>query len=162
LGYLVEAYNERMGTNLKAADIKEWDISQYMGKEGFEIFKEEGFFENVPEKKNSVKALKKLISSDDYDVFIVTACTTNHELEEKFKWFDDNLPEFNKNRIIKCKEKEIIHGDVLIDDNINNLDKCSPFMRCILFDMPHNRDEDRYPRIKSINEAIPLLKEWFY
>ena len=162
LGYLCEAYNERYGENLKLSDMTDWDITKFMGQRGIELFKEEGFFEKIPEKKNALKAIKKLIESADYDVYVVTACTTNHELEEKFKWFEENLPEFNKDRIIKCKEKEIIHGDVLIDDNVANLDRCSPFMRCVLFDMPHNREEDRYPRIKSLSEVIPLLKEWFY
>ena len=160
--HLIKTYNKRMGTNIKMSDIKQWDLEQYIGQYGMSIFREEGFFEEIPEKKSATKTLKKLIMSADYDVYIITACGSNQELEEKYRWFDKYLPEFNKDRIIKCKEKEIIHGDVLIDDNIANLDKCSPYMRCIIFDMPANRDCNSYPRVKSLEEVIPLLQEWFY
>ena len=162
LNYLLSVYNERTGAHIKPSEIKDWDLEKYVGEYGISIFKEEGFFEGIPEKKNATRTLKKLIMSADYDVYVITACTTNHELEEKYKWFDKYLPEFNKDRIIKCKEKEIIHGDVLIDDKIENLVKCSPYMRCVLFDMPHNRGCNDFPRIKSLSEVIPLLKEWFY
>ena len=160
--HLIEVYNQRTGSNIKISDIKEWDLAKYIGEYGMSIFKEEGFFENIPEKKSATKTLKKLIMSADYDVYIITACNSNLELEEKYRWFDKYLPEFNKDRIIKCKEKEIIHGDVIIDDNIDNLIKCSPYMRCVIFDMPSNRDVTDFPRIKSLKEIIPLLKEWFY
>lgn len=160
--YLLDVYNERTGLKIKASEIKDWNLEAYIGSYGMSIFREEGFFENIPEKGSSTKTLKKLIESGDYDVYIITACNSNQELEEKYHWFDKYLPEFNKDRIIKCKEKEIIHGDVLIDDNIQNLQKCSPYMRCILFDMPHNKQCNDFPRIKNLKEIIPMLKEWFY
>ena len=162
LTHLLAVYNERTGAHIKPSEIKDWDLTKYLGEYGLSIFKEEGFFEGIPEKKNATRTLKKLILSADYDVYIITACTTNRELEEKYKWFDKYLPEFNKDRIIKCKEKEIIRGDVLIDDKVENLEKCSPYMRCILFDMPHNRECQDFPRVKSLAEVVPLLKEWFY
>lgn len=162
MSHLVDVYNERTGANVKAKDIKDWDLSKYLGEYGMSIFREEGFFEDIPEKKSATKTLKKLIESKNYDVYIITACGSNRELEEKYHWFDKYLPEFNKDRIIKCKEKEIIHGDVLIDDNVSNLRKCAPFMRCILFDMPHNQDCNEFPRVKALKEVIPYLQEWFY
>lgn len=161
-GPLVDIFNERTGAEVKVEDIKDWDLSKYLGEYGISIFREEGFFENLPEKNNSLSVLKTLIQSTDYDVYIVTACGTNQELEEKFKWFDKYLPTFNKDRIIKCKEKEIIRGDVLVDDNVSNLRKCAPYMRCILYDMPHNRECEEFLRIHSLEEVLPLLKEWFY
>ena len=161
--HLIDVYNERTGSNVKVEDIKEWDLAKYIGEYGMSIFREEGFFEDIPEKKSATKTLKKLIESADYDVYIITACGTNQELEEKYKWFDKYLPEFNKDRIIKCKEKEIIHGDVLIDDNIENLRKCAPYMKCIIFDTPTNRNcTDDFPRVKSLKEVVPLLQKWFY
>lgn len=160
--HLLEVYNQRTGAHIKLNDVKEWDLSKYIGEYGMSIFREEGFFEDIPEKKSATKTLKKLIESADYDVYIITACNSNQELEEKYKWFDKYLPEFNKDRIIKCKEKEIIHGDVLVDDNLSNLRRCAPYMRCVVFDMPTNQECDEFPRIKSLKEIIPLLKEWFY
>lgn len=161
LGYLLKVYNQRNGTNIKRSDIKDWDISQFVDISIFDIIKEEGFFERIPEKGKAIKTLKELIKSTKYDVYIVTACTTDTELEQKFKWFEKMLPDFDKNRIIRCKEKEIIRGDVLIDDKLDNLYRCEPYMKCVVFDMPHNRDEQRFIRIKNLSEIVPILEKWF-
>ena len=160
--YLLDVYNKRTGCRLQLADIREYDLEKYIGAYGMTIFKEEGFFEAVPEKNGSLQALKYLIESKDYDVYIVSACGSNQELEEKFRWFDRYLPQFNKNRILRCKEKELISGDVLIDDCVANLDRCAPYMRGILMNMPFNEDNQNYPRVDSLSEALPLLQKMFY
>lgn len=161
MGYLIEKHNERYGTNIKVTDVKKWDVDSVL-PHGHEIFMEAGFFENIPVKNNSVASLKRMIKSTKYDIYIITACNSNRELEEKYIWFDKYLPDFNKDRIIKCKEKELIRGDVLIDDKVDNLDKCSPFMHCILFDMPSNKDCNEYPRVKNLKEVEKILEKMFY
>ncbi len=160
--YLLNVYNERTGCSLQVSDIREYNLEKYIGSYGMSIFKEEGFFEAVPQKNGSVQALKYLIESRDYDVYIVSACGSNQELEEKFRWFDRYLPEFNKNRILRCKEKEMISGDVLIDDCVDNLDRCAPYMKGILMNMPFNENNRAYPRVDSLNDALPILKDMFY
>ncbi|MDO4501086.1 MAG: zinc-ribbon domain-containing protein [Erysipelotrichaceae bacterium] len=160
--YLLEVYNARTGCDLKIEDIKEYNLEKYIGQYGISIFREKGFFEAVPEKAGSVSALKNLIESKDYDVYIISACGSNEELEEKFKWFDKYLPEFNKNRIIRCKEKDLISGDVLIDDCLDNLDNVAPYMKGIVMDMPFNKENKKYPRINNLMEALPLLENMFY
>lgn len=162
LHYLCRVYNKRTGSNLKVSEIKDWEITKYMGQEGLNIFKEEGFFSQVGEKRHSVDTLKKLIESTKYDVYVISACHSVKELEEKVEWFAKYLPEFDPNRIIRCREKEIIRGDVLVDDRLENLHKCSPFMKCIVFDMPHNRNCSLYPRVKRLEDIIPIIDEWFY
>lgn len=160
--YLLEIYNRRTGAAICREDIKEWNLHKYIGDYGMSIFQEAGFFENIPEKNGSIAVLKDLILSKDYDVYVITACGSNQELEEKYRWFSRYLPQFNRNRIIRCKEKELINGDVLIDDNPDNLRKCAPFMKTVVYDMPTNRDIDDMVRIYSLKEVVPLLREWFY
>lgn len=160
--HLLKVYNQRTGADLKTSDIREWNLQKYIGDYGMSIFREEGFFENIPEKNGSVSVLKDLIMSRDYDVYVITACGSNQELEEKYHWFEKYLPEFNRNRIIRCKEKELIHGDVLIDDNPDNLKKCRPFMKTVVYDMPTNQDVTDMIRIHSLKDVVPLLREWFY
>ena len=162
LSYLCKVYNQRTGEHIIPSQIKDWSIEKYMGQEGIDIIKEEGFFYDVPEKRRSVSTLKDLIESTKYDVYIITACGSTRELQEKIDWFDRFLPTFNKDKIIKCQEKEIIRGSVLIDDKYDNLKACEPFMHCIIFDMPHNREHQEYPRIKSLSEAVPIIDNWFY
>ena len=159
-GYICSVHNERTGDNLSPDSFTTWELKSYI-PEYMDIMTEKGFFEGIPEKKNSIAALQWLIKSAKYDVYVITACQSNQELQEKFNWFDKYLPDFNKNRIISCKEKEMIRGDVLVDDKVENLDLCSPFMKCIVLDMPSNK-ECKYPRAASLGEVIPLLEEWFY
>ena len=162
LTYLCTMYNETHGTKYKASDITDWDLTKTIGADVADIFTAEGFFEKVPSKRGSITAIKKLIKSQKYDIYIITACQTNRELEEKCHWLENLVPEFKQERIIKCSEKYIIRGDVLVDDRIKNLEDCSPYMRCVLFDAPHNKDCDKFIRIKSLSELLPLLEEWFY
>lgn len=162
LSYLCKVYNKRTGEHITPSQIDDWNIEKFMGQEGMDIIREEGFFYEIPQKRKSIKTIRDLINCDRYDVYIITACNSTGELQEKIDWFDKFLPSFNKDRIIKCKEKELIRGSVLIDDRYENLKACEPFMKCIIFDMPHNRTCDEFPRIKSLAEAVPLIENWFY
>ena len=162
ISHLCKIYNQQTGKHVTPSQIKDWDITKVMGQKGMDVIKENGFFYEIPQKRQSIKTIKDLINSDKYDVYVITACNSISELQEKNDWFDKFLPSFNKDRIIKCKEKDLIRGDVLIDDRYENLKMCEPFMKCIIFDMAHNRKYNEFPRIKSLSEAVPLLDEWFY
>lgn len=161
LGCLLRIYNERMGTHAKVRDCESWNLEETFSPEILDIFKEKGFFANLTPKKGSLKAIKKLISSTRYDVYIVTACKSVQEYQEKVEWFAKNLPEFNPNRIIMCSEKYLIRGHVLVDDKIQNLNECQPFMYTFAYDMPHNKD-CKHKKIKTLMELLPILDEIFY
>lgn len=162
LNHLVKIYNDRKGTKVKISDIKGWNLGDALGQDAYDIFKEDGFFLQLKSKKKSTSTLKSLIESEKYDIYIVTACTRPEEFLEKVFWFREVLPSFNTDRIISTKEKYLIRGDVIVDDKVANLDTCAPYMECILYDMPSNRNETRYKRIKNLEELIPILEEMFY
>lgn len=161
LGYLLKVYNNQTGKDVKIEEFRSWDLTTVVGPEVFDIFKEEGFFSKLPQKNDSISVLKQLIESTRYDVYIITACTTVHELAEKIDWMNKMLPTFNPKRIIMCTEKEIINGSLIVDDKLDNLDRCAPFMHTIVYDMPHNQ-ECEHRRIKKLQELPEILEELFY
>lgn len=162
LGPVIQEYNQLKGSHLNVNDIRSWDLTDYADKDIFNIFKKDGFFLNLMAKKYSISTIKKLIQSKRYDIYVVTACGSTKEYSEKIRWFEKFIPEFNTDRIISIKEKDMIRGDILVDDKIDNLDKCARFMDCIIYDMPSNRGIDRYPRIHSLRELWKILEEKYY
>lgn len=162
LGSVIDIYNARKGTNFTVEQVRSWDLSEDFDDDIFSIFKEDGFFLQLKEKNGSTKVLKDLIESTRYDIYVITACNSVHELLEKVEWFQNFIPNFNLDRLISCKEKYIIRGDIIIDDKIDNLIECKPFMECILYDMPHNRNCHEFTRIHNLQELLPILEEKFY
>lgn len=161
LGGLIKVYNDRNGTHLKVDDVRSWDLSE-IDPAIVDIYKEAGFFTKLEPKQTAMSTLRKLIDSTRYDVYIITACNDPIEYAEKVAYMKQILPIFNVNRLISCKEKEIIRGDLIVDDCVGNLLRCEPYMQCILMDMPHNQSVDRFKRIKNLSELIPLIERTFY
>ncbi|MCR0315251.1 hypothetical protein MKA27_13130 [[Clostridium] innocuum] len=160
--HLLNIYNKRTKSDLKVTDIKGWDLTPYCTKDVYKIFQEDGFFLNIPEKKHSTSVLKELIESTKYDIYIVTACNRPEELSEKVKWFKKILPAFNTDRIIAIKEKHLIRGDLIIDDKVENLIECEPYMKCLLYDTPANQYDEKFKRIRNLSELPGILENLFY
>lgn len=164
---VVKAYNEVNGTHFSPAKCDAWDLTKLFGcslEEVMTIFRTPGFFENLPPKKGAIGAIRELIKSTKYDLYIVTATSDDDgsELVEKIAWFKKYLPEFNTKRIISCQEKHLIRGDVLVDDKVENLRLAAPYMSCILMDSPTNQDCTEFIRISRLKELPALLDEMFY
>ena len=167
LGAVIEAYNTKYGTSFKKNKCNIWNLSEYFGCERedvLKLFRAKKFFEELTPLKGSISAIKKLIKSTKYDVYIITATSDEDgsELVQKIKWFKNYIPEFNTKRIISCCDKYVVRGDVLVDDKIDNLNSCKPYMQCILMDSPTNKDCNDYIRIKSLNELPDILEKMFY
>jgi 5'(3')-deoxyribonucleotidase len=79
-----------------------------------------GFFENLKPIKDGVETVKKMINSDIYDPYILTAPSVKnpHSYTEKRIWIEKYFGyEFTKKLII-CSNKGLLKGDILIDDHI--------------------------------------------
>ena len=82
----------------------------------------------------------KHFMDEGHEVYVVTATEPEH-LEEKmkgllFRYF----PFITWDRVIVTGRKQMIRGDVLIDDGVHNLEGGG--YRKILFTAPHNRAYD--------------------
>ena len=165
LGALIKEYNEEHGTSIKKRDIKDWDLTKsevLNATDAIRLFQEKGFFLSIPPKASSIEAINKMIASTKYDIYIVTACGSVEEYREKQEWLKKYIPQFNLQRLIMCTEKSIIRGDVLVDDKVQNLVECSPYMRTLLYDVSTNHGKRGFKRVRNLNQVLELLEKWFY
>lgn len=159
---LLKEYSEITGESIDLSDIKCWDLSLVCNMHIVnKIFHDPAFWKILPEKKEAFTVIQRLINDGRYDIFICTACGTKQEFDMKYDILESHIPGFNMSKIISIKDKAKFRADLIVDDSLSNLDACSPFMNCIVMDMPHNHDCD-YQRIHSLNELPTLLEETFY
>ena len=139
----VRRANEKFGRDVALDDITGWNVAEpYDGltrKQIYDVTYEHGFWESVEPMPGAAEALKHFMD-EGHEVFIVTATEIEH-VEEKmkgllFRYF----PFIRWEQVIITSRKQMIRGDVLIDDGIHNLEG-GDYMK-IMFTAPHNRGYD--------------------
>lgn len=139
LGAWVSYLNKKYGTSVNVNDIKEWDMKKYFPKlpreDVFEPLLRREFWDTTQPKDGAQIYLKKIID-DGHEVYIATAthyATIQDKMERVlFKYF----PYLTWKNIIIISNKQLLRGDVLIDDAVHNLIGGS--YRKLLFTAPHN------------------------
>lgn len=143
---LVEAWikeiDRRHGYHRDSEDITAWDMYKfYPDLEPnyiYEILDDPEFWKTVEPKKDAMEYIPKL--QEYFEIYIVTA-GLYLSIEAKisniiYKYF----PTIDNDHIIICHNKQMIKGDVIIDDGIHNLIGHDAIK--LLYDTPHNREED--------------------
>lgn len=136
----IKCLNEKHGANVLIDDIKDWDMSKAFPslerKKIYEPLYENELWERVTPLPDAVDYLKKLID-DGHKVVIVTASHQNTVALKLnnvlFKYF----PFLTYHDVIITSQKQLINGDVLIDDAPHNLEGGG--YKGILVSAPHNR-----------------------
>lgn len=143
LGAWVEILNRKHGTNVLPKDIRQWDIAKSFPS----LTKEQVFapllcdslWHYVRPKEGAADALRRLIR-DGHKVYVVTTSTyeTLHTKMDMvlFHYF----PFLSWEDVIITGNKQMIKGDVLIDDGVHNL--IGGEYEKLLVDAPHNRSFD--------------------
>jgi len=83
------------------------------------IISADGFIAGLPPQDGAVQALQEMLAAG-HEVFICTAPLSQPlpNVPEKYQWVAQHLgEEWAKQRIIVSKDKTLVVGDVLIDDN---------------------------------------------
>ena len=163
LGTVIKEYNKVTGANLKPSDCKTWDLSEVGDIRIFmKLIKNPHLWDDMPEKDGSMKVVQRLINDGRWNVLICTACTTLEEYLVKVKMIEDRIPGFDLAKIINIADKHLVRGDIIVDDKVENLDKCARYdMKCVLMDAPHNQGCTSYTRIYSLKELPDMLEEEF-
>lgn len=160
----VETLNKEHGTNVSPGHVKQWDVSMAFPslswKDVYAPLLRDEFWINVKPIEGAQKVLNQLIE-DGHKVFIVTA-SAYETLRAKmdyvlFRYF----PYLSWNNVIITSNKQMIKGDVLIDDGIHNL-KGGDYEK-ILMDAPHNRGYNAkrggMTRVKNWEDAYQRVCE---
>ena len=146
-GGFLAIVNEFLGTSYKEEDITTYYIQDVIPEERKEEWKE--FFEgkNIYDYTNlmpdAYEVMKKL--SEKYELYIVTAYIFKDDkwksaehLKNKFNYLMKTFPFIKPENYIFTSSKEIIKGDIRIDDKASNL--VGDAEKKLLFTAYHNRN----------------------
>ena len=142
-GAWVNYLNEKYGTNTKPSDVKEWDITKAFPTlsrdEVFGVLSDELLWDRVKPLPGAADYLKKIID-DGHKVFIVTASHPDIISTKLSKVLFKYFPFLTYDDVIITTHKQLIRGDILIDDAPHNLEGGKYFK--ILYNAPHNQSYD--------------------
>lgn len=154
-------YNRIYGTNHSINEITEWVIPSSFEYGLFSVFKQSDILTTITPKLDSIEYINKWID-EGYDVFIISDCCNCADLYgEKLEWLETHIPKFDLSHFIPCKNKYVIQGNILIDDNLDNLNKWSlnnPYGHDLLMTAQHNKQIQDERRINSFKEADDYIK----
>lgn len=135
--------NEKYKTSVKYEDVREWDMTlSFPGLTREQVYGAElepELYQRLKPMKNAPEYVKKLID-EGHTVYVVTN-TPYQIVKEKmenviFKYF----PYLSQKNIIITSEKQLISGDILIDDGVHNLLGGNYFK--LLMSAPYNEHFD--------------------
>ncbi len=146
------------GDNFTAEDVKHWDLEKTAVKAGmriYDILREPGYYRDLPVLPGAREAVHELVHTKvngekAFDVYFVTsAIVSPHAPHDKMEWVNEHFPFLGEGRsgaarkVITAYHKELIKGDVLIDDgphNIKRTQEAWPDTKTVVIDYPYNRE----------------------
>lgn len=135
--------NKFYGTNISYEDIKEWGFEkafpQLTHEQIYSIELEEELYDSLQPIDGAPEFLKKLLN-DGHQVFVVTNTPYKAIAFKMEKVMKKYFPFLTWKNFIITSCKQMINGDVLIDDGVHNL--LGGDYAKILFDAPYNMDFD--------------------
>lgn len=124
------------------------------------IYATPGFFHSLPPVYGGLDALREMFALVR-DVYICTSPPSlyQHCTTEKYQWVNDHLGSDWTRRVIMTKDKTLVRGDILIDDNPMIVGAEIPLWEHVLYDCPYNRSSTSQRRLTWQNwkEVLGLL-----
>lgn len=161
----VSYLNAKHGTSVQKDDVAQWDISKSFPtlskKQVYEPLYLDDFWLSVKPIDGAAEALQRLMA-DGHQVLIVTTSsyeTLRTKMEEVlFKYF----PFLSWDDVIITSRKQLVNGDVLVDDGPHNLEG-GQYLR-VLMDAPHNRayntESNGMIRVYNWSEAYDVISRY--
>ena len=158
----VEYLNERYNASASAEDIHIWDLTcvyPWLTKEEVDRpLGEDALWEGLSTRPHSVETMKRMID-DGHEVYVVTAASVHQTVPAKVDWLLKNYPCLTWDNVVITGRKQIISGDVLIDDAVHNLEN-GPYLK-LLMDCPNNQGYDAQAngmtRVYTLKEAYEVI-----
>ncbi len=140
---LVNRANRKYHQNVAVEDVTDWAIAPaFEGitkRQILDAMNDPGFWMDVEPIPGAAEALKHFMD-EGHEVYIVTATEPEHVADKMRDLLFRCFPFLSWKQVIITCNKQLIRGDVLIDDGIHNLEGGD--YRKILFTAPYNRNYD--------------------
>ncbi len=145
--YLLKAWvrgaNETYGYRVRYEDITDWNVAKaYPGltrEQVYAVPMTPGFWSTVEPIPGAAEALKRLMDAG-HRVMIVTATPFDSVAEKIGGYLFRHFPFLSPDQVMITSRKQMIRGDVLIDDGVHNLEG-GDYVK-ILMTAPHNMNYD--------------------
>lgn len=158
---ILEYINKFLNTDYKLEDQTDFYLQNLVKdrkNEFYEFLSTKNLYENCPLKDNCYKVLEKL--NKKYDIYIVTSYlwkdiidSSANNLKNKYNYLKEKLPFIDPSKYIFTTNKQLIKGDISIDDKLSNLHT----NKKILFTAWHNKQIQK----KYLNEeGITRVNTW--
>lgn len=137
----VSVLNDRYDKNVIYSTVSNWDMSlaypDLTKQQIYEPLCEETLWQLVKPKFDAIKYIPKLYE-EGHEIYFVTS-TDYRNIQYKVKMIEDYFPDIPIQNLITTYHKELIKGDILIDDYINNFKDRD---KGIIFTTSYNKDID--------------------
>lgn len=81
-----------------------------------------GIFRDLSPIENAIESVQKILQSEHYEVFFLSTAPWNNPSAwtDKRLWLEDHFGEIINRKLILTHRKDLLKGDILIDDRPNN------------------------------------------
>lgn len=156
--------NRLFGTNFKIEDFTTWDVTDVLPTQEMKdkmnaAIAEPGFASRIQPTPESIEAVREL-----KNICEVIFVTTPHPhsptwMRERQDWLHKHYS-VNHDEIVHAFKKHHVVGDVLVDDRPKTIWKWEghhPKAHALLWDMPYNRTDHGFKRVRIWAEVINLV-----
>ena len=155
---LLKVYNERFSHNITREQLRGRNFREVIEPDHFAVIREllmhREFFADLEVIEGAQEAVARLASQ--HTLFVASAAMEfPSSFDAKFRWLTQHFPSITPANYVFCGDKSIIHADFLIDDQPRYLKSFRG--KGLLFDAPHNTNEQGFPRVMSWSEIDGFL-----
>ena len=162
---VLEWYNQDHGTSFTRDDIKHWNVTSDLPEDGHYFIRAcmryPEFYRDLDPIEGAIDGIQELLN-DGFDVVIATATPRSAGIayHGKLEWLRRRMPFFDLKSLVSISRKDLLIGDVLLDDGPHNIKPWIASGRYgVIFDHPWNRGHDCDARVKHWNEFVDLCRK---
>ena len=119
----LDIYNATTGSNIQMSDITKYHLTECLSEEDanniYKLWGQKILWDSLEPLPDAQWGIETLLNTG-HKVFIATA-TYCEQFDWKLSWMQQHFPMIDTKHIIRINDKSLLRGDVLIDDNIDNL-----------------------------------------
>ena len=137
-------YNEIYGTNHTIDEITDWNIDGIFEHTLWSIFDKTDVLQHMPLKEGAFETIKKWYD-EGHKIVVVTGVTSVNSYADKLRWLGliGLAPYIYE--VIPTRHKELVNGDIFIDDNpdyLRNWRSINEGKLCLLMTAQHNKNKE--------------------
>lgn len=164
VGAILAGVNETLGTSFRHEDVTQWNISEALGI-GSQTVRDFAVSPDLVRGLEPIRGAKegfKMLDQTQYVYVVTCPGDTPTWTSDREAWLWKHF-QFPRSRVVHTYCKHIIQGDMLIDDNVDNVRAWAAEHKygvALLWDRPWNQRADvgRYTRVKSWEEIAALIE----